>query len=155
MSLTLYNISYITYITYTCRMIRDGHHRKTKFSMVVEYSNFMAGIGASIVTKNKYLEIFWKFRIRTDVLKVFNLWPQLWRHPQSPSPEIFEYKMQNLFLNNILKKNWGSVKAQKCQSRLPGFVPYFYLKFASQLSHNESSWRHHLYQSKENSIFFD
>ena len=39
-------------------MTRDGHHRKTKFSMVVEYSNFMAGIGASLATKNKYLEIF-------------------------------------------------------------------------------------------------
>jgi len=39
-------------------MYRDGHHRKTKFSMVREYSNIMAGIGASLATKNEYLEIF-------------------------------------------------------------------------------------------------
>ena len=49
------------------------HLRKAKFSIVRECSGFMAGIGASLGPKNKYLEIFRKFRIRTDVLKVFNL----------------------------------------------------------------------------------
>ena len=54
-------------------MIRGGHRRKAKFSVVREYSNFSTGTGASLGPKNKNLEIFRKFRILTDVLKVFNL----------------------------------------------------------------------------------
>ena len=43
----------------TARYIyRDVHLRKAKFSVFREYSNFMAGIGASLGTKNKYLEFF-------------------------------------------------------------------------------------------------
>ena len=57
--------------------------------MVKEYPDFLAGIGASLGPKNEYLEIFWKFRIWTDVLKVFNLWPWLWRVPLGAAPEFF------------------------------------------------------------------
>ena len=52
---------------------RDVHLRKAKFYMAKEYCDFLPGIGASLGPKNKYLEIFCKFRIWTDVLKVFNL----------------------------------------------------------------------------------
>ena len=54
-------------------MTRGVHLRKAKFSMVREYSNFLTETGASLGPKNKNLENFRKFRIWTDVLKVFNL----------------------------------------------------------------------------------
>ena len=57
--------------------------------MVKEYTDFLAGIGASLGPKNEYLEIFWKFWIWTDVLKVFNFWPQLWTPPPSSATEFF------------------------------------------------------------------
>ena len=57
--------------------------------MVREYSNFLTETGVSLGPKNKYLEIFRKFRILTDVLKVFNLWPQLWRAPIGAYNEFF------------------------------------------------------------------
>ena len=54
-------------------MTRGVHLKKAIFSVVREYSNFLTGTGASLGPKNKNLEIFRKFRILTDVLKVFNL----------------------------------------------------------------------------------
>jgi len=36
----------------------DVHLRKTKFYMVKEYTDFLAGIGASLGPKNEYREIF-------------------------------------------------------------------------------------------------
>ena len=59
--------------------------------MVEKYSDFLAGTGESLGPKNKYLEIFRKFRILTDVLKVFNLWPQLWKPPQGAAPDFFAF----------------------------------------------------------------
>ena len=45
----------IIHKTPSCNISRDVHLRKAKFSIVGEYSDFLAEIGASLGTKNKYI----------------------------------------------------------------------------------------------------
>ena len=74
--------------------------------MVKEYSDFLTGTGTSLGPKNKNLEIFQKFRILTDVLKVFNLWPQLWRAPIGAYNDFFALSDAEFNFKQYSEKNF-------------------------------------------------
>ena len=107
-------------------MYRGVHLRKAKFSVVREYSNFSTGTGTSLDPKNKNLEIFRKVRILTDVLKVFNLWPQLWRCPKAPKFLFFAFSNAEFnFKQYSEKKFCRGLSADGARIKLLKLFPIF------------------------------